>query len=65
MAHYRKGKRINNHRRLELLFSPGEFDAWEKAAENHRISMGGLIKAAMERVDPAELAKSIEPRRAA
>ena len=65
MAHYRKGKRINNHRRLEVLFKPGDFDIWERVAKKKGIKMGALVRAAMERVDPAELAETIEPRRAA
>lgn len=65
MAHYHKGKRINNHRRVEILFKPGDFDIWEDAAKKHGIKMCALVRAALDRLDPRDIAKTLEPRRAA
>lgn len=65
MAHYRKGKRIDNHRRLELLFEPGAFEPWEQVAKERGIKMGHLVKEAMALANPAALAAQIERRRAA
>lgn len=60
MAHYHKGKRIDRHRRLEILFPQGDFDAWEKVAKERGIPMNRLVRAALKLQDPVTLADAIE-----